>query len=157
MLLHLQKGGQQWPGRYRYPDIVISQKKKELAEFKRKVKDLGLKVEKADQDLSVGQTTAEHNFYQEKKYIQDSFEELKQLVEEKEREMMSNLLEKQQHLTKNLRATHTQFQHIQNSINRYVGDIEKHYDQIIEDLSYEQFNDILTQYGHKLLLFEGSL
>ena len=43
---------------------------------------------------------------------------------------------------------------MRSSISRYLEDIENNYEDIIEDLSLEQFEDIMDKYHKKIIHYE---
>ena len=42
---------------------------------------------------------------------------------------------------------------MRSSISRYLDDIENNYEDIIEDLSFDQFEDIMEKYHKKIIHF----
>jgi hypothetical protein len=50
-----------------------------------------------------------------------------------------------------------EIEEVKKSIQRYICDIDSNYSDIIEALSYEQFNEIIEKYNYKLNYYQNSI
>jgi hypothetical protein len=63
----IHKDSEEWDEEGNFAcDLVQIEKKKELDEFKRKIKGFGLKLEEADSSLQDWRSSSEENFYSQK-------------------------------------------------------------------------------------------